>query len=135
MKAGVRFYVRQTAQRRCAARDFQFADWLVDGPGRPGRLPPCLFQGRLSLTFCDGQSVVDGIDCKRFQVHALLLAICKVNKSPLDVQWNGWVVWLPSIKEISDPGKDRLNDLDRTVGTLFVSQWIMNILNSLLKKD
>jgi hypothetical protein len=34
---------------------------------------------------------VDGIDGERFQVHAVLLAICKVNKSPLDVQWNGWL--------------------------------------------
>jgi hypothetical protein len=32
---------------------------------------------------------VDGIDGERFQVHTVLLAICKVNISPLDVQWNG----------------------------------------------
>jgi len=34
---------------------------------------------------------VDGIDDERFQVYAVLLAICKVNLSPLDVQWNGWL--------------------------------------------
>ena len=34
---------------------------------------------------------MDGLDDKRFQAHAALLAICKVNKSPLDVQWNGWL--------------------------------------------
>ena len=44
-------------------------------------------------------SFVDGLDGKRFQVHALLLAICKVHESLLDVQWNGWVVgYLPSKK-------------------------------------
>ena len=34
---------------------------------------------------------MDGIDGKRFQVHAVLLAICKVTISLLDVQWNGWL--------------------------------------------
>lgn len=38
---------------------------------------------------CD---IVDGIDGEKFQAHTLLLAICKVDKSLLDVQWNGWVV-------------------------------------------
>lgn len=28
---------------------------------------------------------------ERFQVYAVLLAICKVHPSPLGVQWNGWL--------------------------------------------
>jgi hypothetical protein len=38
------------------------------------------------------QSLVDDNDAERFQVHALLLAICKVYESPRDVKWNGRVV-------------------------------------------
>jgi len=34
---------------------------------------------------------VDGMDGEKFQVHIMLLAICKVHPSPLDVQWNGWL--------------------------------------------
>ena len=34
---------------------------------------------------------MDGIGGERFQLHAGLLAICKVDLSPLDVQWNGWL--------------------------------------------
>jgi hypothetical protein len=34
---------------------------------------------------------VDGFDDERFQVYAVLLAVCKVNVHPLDVQWNGWL--------------------------------------------
>ena len=31
------------------------------------------------------------MDGERFQVHTILLAICKVNLSALDVQWSGWL--------------------------------------------
>lgn len=34
---------------------------------------------------------MDGIGGERFQAHAVLLAICKVYLSPLDVQWNDWL--------------------------------------------
>ena len=34
---------------------------------------------------------MDGIEGERFQVHAVLLAICKVGTSALDVQWSGWL--------------------------------------------
>jgi hypothetical protein len=33
----------------------------------------------------------DGINGERFQSQAALLAICKVDRSLLDVQWNGWL--------------------------------------------
>ena len=33
---------------------------------------------------------VDGLERERFQVRDVLLAICKVNLNPLDVQWNSW---------------------------------------------
>lgn len=53
---------------------------------------PVHSQGGRSLSLCDGQILVDGIDDERFQVYAVLLAVCKVNESRLDVQWNGWIV-------------------------------------------
>lgn len=34
---------------------------------------------------------MDGINGERFQVYAVLLAICKVSLSVLDVQWKGWL--------------------------------------------
>jgi hypothetical protein len=34
---------------------------------------------------------VDGFDDEMFQVYTVLLAVCKVNVHPLDVQWNGWL--------------------------------------------
>lgn len=40
---------------------------------------------------CYIQKLVDGIDSERFQVHTVLLAICKVCPSVPDVQWNGWL--------------------------------------------
>jgi len=43
--------------------------------------------GKLPL----GQRPVDGIDGEKFQAHTVLLVICKVDTSPLDVQWNGWL--------------------------------------------
>ena len=42
-------------------------------------------------SLCPVPRFVDGIDGKKFQVHTVLLAICKVDNSPLDVQWNGWL--------------------------------------------
>lgn len=46
----------------------------------------CAFRGRLSHTVCDQQRVVDDIEGERFHLPLVLLAICKVNISPLDVQ-------------------------------------------------
>jgi hypothetical protein len=34
---------------------------------------------------------VDGIDGERFQLQIVLLGICKVDRNPVDVQWNGWL--------------------------------------------
>jgi hypothetical protein len=44
----------------------------------------------MPFPICQGQTFVDGLSGEKFQLHAGLLAICKVCLSPLDVQWNGW---------------------------------------------
>ena len=44
----------------------------------------------MPFPICQGQTFVDGLGGEKFQLHAGLLAICKVGLSPLDVQWDGW---------------------------------------------
>jgi hypothetical protein len=65
----------------------------------------------------DEGQIVDGMEAERFQVRAVLLAICKVNLSPRDVQCNGW----------------SFESLARKV--LYVFPLTIHIPDSLLKKD